>query len=300
MKRGAVFGIAAMLCFALCACANQPSANTAETTAPATESRIEETTMNPTPEKTEIKELSVEYNGGLIYGKAYIADVNQKSPLVIMSHGLGANHQRVADYARDLQKNGYSSYIFDFPNGSSPFLENKSGTDTTKMSVMTEVDALEAVYAAAKTWDFADFSRVYLLGESQGGLVASLVAMNHPGELSGLLLLYPGFNIPDYVRNNFDSLDDVPSEYDIFGWITVGKIYAEDVWDLDVYSGLQNYQGRTLIIHGDNDEVVDVSYSEIADEVMPDCELYILNGAGHGFSGEYFDSAMETILEFMN
>ena len=255
--------------------------------------------MNPTPGKTEIKELSVEYNGGLIYGKAYIADSNQKTPLVIMSHGLGANHQRLADYARDLQAKGYSSYVFDFPNGSSPFLENKSGTETTKMSVMTEAAALEAVYAAAKTWDFADSSQMYLLGESQGGLVSAVVAMNHPGELSGLLLLYPAFNIPEEVHKNYASLDDVPGEYELLGWITVGKIYAEDVWDMDIYSDLQNYSGRTLIIHGDNDDIVNVSYSEIADEVMPDCELYLLSGAGHGFNGDDYETAMETILEFL-
>ena len=250
--------------------------------------------------KTEIRELNVDYNGRQVYGKAYIADTGRQTPLVILSHGLGANHQRVADYARDLHENGYSAYIFDFPNGSSPYLENKSGTETTKMSVMTEADVLEAVYAKAKTWDFVDTSRIYLLGESQGGLVSAVVAVNHPGEFSGLLLLYPAFNIPDEVHKAYSTLEEVPEEYDLLDWITVGRIYAEDVWNMNIYDDLQNYNGRTLIIHGDSDPVVNVSYSETADELMPDCELYILSGAGHGFSGSDYETAMETILEFLN
>ena len=245
------------------------------------------------------KEIYCDNGDGRIYGVANIVDKNKKSPLVILSHGLSANHSSLYPYAERLVKEGYSTYAFDFPGGSNSHLPNKSSTDTFGMSVITEKDALESVLAAAKNWSFVDKEQIYLLGESQGGLVTALAGCEHSDEIAGEILLYPAFNIPDEVHKAFDKLEDVPEENDINGWITVGKKYAEDVWDLDAYKLISDYKGRVIIIHGDKDDIVDVSYAEKADEVLENCEFHIINGAYHGFGGEDFESAMEFILQYL-
>ena len=176
----------------------------------------------------------------------------------------------------------------------------KSGTETTKMSVMTEAEALKAVVKAAKNWEFADSEKIFLLGESQGGLVSSIVACDEPENVAGLMLLYPAFNIPQEVRQSYETLDDVPETYNFNGWIEVGKVYAEDVWDLDIYDKLSRYNGRVLIVHGDSDSIVDVSYAERAAETLPDCELHIIKGSDHGFRGDAFNEAVRYILEYLS
>lgn len=270
-----------------------------------TPEKTEETKTNESTETTaesggsSVREIYCDNGGEKIYGVAYIADVNRKTPLVILSHGLGANHLSCVSYAKRLVENGYSAYVFDFPNGSSAGLENKSGSDSTKMSVMTEAQALKSVINAAKGWDFADTEKIFLFGESQGGIVSTVAACDAPDDIAGLMLLYPAFNIPDDVRAAYASLDDVPEEYDIFGWIDVGKIYAADVWDLDIYEKLADYNGDVLIVHGDSDSIVDVSYSEKAENTLKNCELHIIEGADHGFNGESYEQAVGYILSYL-
>lgn len=264
------------------------------------ESSEEESLLEKVMDGYTMKEIYCDNgNNGRIYGIANIVDKNKKTPLVILSHGLSANHTSLSGYAERLVKEGYSTYCFDFPGGSNSHLENKSGTDTKNMSVITEKEALEAVLKAAKNWSFADKQHIYLLGESQGGLVTALTACEHADEIAGEILLYPAFNIPEDVHKLYDRLEDVPVEYDINGWITVGKNYAEDIWDLDVYEKLSEYKGSVLMIHGDSDQIVGVYYAEAAADVLDNCEFHIISGAYHGFGGDDFETAMGYILNYL-
>ena len=54
-----------------------------------------------------------------------------------------------------------------------------------------------------------------------------------------------------------------------------------------------------LIIHGSDDDVVNVSYSKRAIECYPNAELHVINGAGHGFSGESLNEAINCIIDFL-
>ena len=54
-----------------------------------------------------------------------------------------------------------------------------------------------------------------------------------------------------------------------------------------------------MILHGDRDGIVDVSYAQRAAESYPDAELHILHGAGHGFYSSSFDMAMDYILDYL-
>ena len=79
----------------------------------------------------------------------------------------------------------------------------------------------------------------------------------------------------------------------------MGKNYVSDVWDYDVYAEMPNYTNPVLILHGDRDGIVDVSYAQRAAESYPDAELHILHGAGHGFYSSSFDVAMDYILDYL-
>lgn len=265
----------------------------------------------------EVRELSVESDAGHIYGEAYVpattvdaaasldvgeadeanAAAFQRFPLVIISHGLGNTHTSGASYAQLLAQNGYAAYVFDFRGGSVG--GNQSDGDSTSMSVMTEADDLEAVIAAAQSWDFVDTSNIVLMGGSQGGMVTAVVAARNPQAAKAVILLYPALSIVDDTHARFTSLDDIPQEYSLFGWLTVGRNYSADIWDYDVYNEIGNYTGPVLIVHGANDSIVDISYSEQTTQTYADAELHEIEGAGHGFTGSAFGEACGYILDFL-
>lgn len=79
----------------------------------------------------------------------------------------------------------------------------------------------------------------------------------------------------------------------------MGRNYAADVLDYDVYADAASYEKELLILHGDQDGIVDLSYSQRALEEYPAAELNVIKGAGHGFSGSDFDLAMGYILDYL-
>lgn len=244
------------------------------------------------------REIWVDNDGQRIYGVAYIPNGVSQPPLVILSHGLGATHTMMVPYAQDLAENGYAAYVFDFRGGATS--GSQSDGDTTNMSVMTEASDLEAVIAAAQGWDFVDTSKIVLAGGSQGGMVSAVVAARNPDVARALILFYPALSIVDDVHEAFASEDDIPETYSLFGWMTVGRNYATDVWDYDVYGEIGKYTGPVLIVHGDADSIVPVSYSQRAAEVYQDCELEVIPGAGHGFTGDAYDQSVRYALDFLD
>ena len=226
------------------------------------------------------REIELTNHGQKIYGVAYVPEKEGKVPLAICAHGLGGNYRSCAAYAEQFASHGIAAYCFDFRGGGG----NRSEGSTTEMSVMTEVSDAEAILAAAKSWDFVDTNRILLLGASQGGIVSAIAAARHPDEIAGLILCYPAFLVHDAVRRQFSTLEEIPATYR-FNWITAGRPYAADMWDYDVYAEIGNYSGKVLLMHGDEDSVVPISYAERASETYGDVEYYVIEGAGHGFSG---------------
>ena len=234
-----------------------------------------------------------------IYGIAYIPDDGkEKHPLIIFSHELGNSHTSGVGYAERLSQIGYAVYVFDFYGGTVG--GNQKKKKNTEMSVMTEVSDLEAVLKTAKSWDFVDADKIILMGGSQGGAVTALTGVRHQDEISGMILLYPAFSLFSDIHERFSDLDSVPEQYDMFGgWITVGKKYAADVWDIDPYQELSQYRGKTLLLHGDKDNSVDISYSDRASKVIPNVEYHVISGGGHEFSGQPFEDAVSHITSWL-
>ena len=86
-------------------------------------------------------------------------------------------------------------------------------------------------------------------------------------------------------------------ETDISG-ITVGKKFFEDIKDYDVREEISDFTKPVLILQGSEDNIVLPSVTKEASELYPDSEYHIIDGAGHGFSGEYHDEATEYALDF--
>lgn len=221
----------------------------------------------------ETQELWTERDGKRIYGVLYVPQgTGDRMPALLCSHGFGGSWRSCAQYAGAMAARGYVVYCFDFCGGSPG---SRSDGTTLEMSVFTEQADLEAVLAMAQGLDFVDPDRIFLLGTSQGGAVSAITAAEHADEIRGLILLYPAFVLVDNANEMDSSPEGIP-ESTFFLWMEV------------------------LLLHGDADDIVPLSYSERALEVYPEARLQVLPGAGHGFYGEDAQVAIDAIADYCN
>lgn len=241
--------------------------------------------------------LKVKRGKKTIYGKIFLPETNKKKkfPTVIYSHGFGGSYEYGVDYAKALAKKGYAVYCFDFCGGSP---DSRSSGSTLDMSIFTEQKDLEAVIKSLKKKKYVDKKNIFLFGTSQGGAVSAITAAEHQKEIRGLILFYPAFVLVDNAKSLFNSVDEIPDKYYLM-WMEVGKTYFKDLLDYDIYEDIKAYKKKVLIVHGDADDIVPLSYSRKAVKTYSSADLKIIKGAGHGFSGADDDKAVSYILSYL-
>lgn len=216
-------------------------------------------------------------------------------PTVVLSHPFAADHAFMRPYAELLVERGFAVYVFDFFGGG---LATKSDGTLLDMSVETEVADLEAVIELMRAQPFCDAGRLFLMGASQGGFVASVTANRHPELVRALVLLYPAFVLHDDALALFPEGTEVPETYEMMG-ITVGARYGRDARALDPFDEMDRFGGNVLIMHGDADEIVALSYSERAARTFAHADLKVMPGAGHGFRGDAFVRSAQLAKRFL-
>ena len=273
--------------FLLAACGtttnSSNSSNGANTTA-----QTPQTTQAPHVEvKTDgtytVKEYDFDSNGKDIYARAFVPDVEGRVPLVIFSHGLGANVEHEEEVQKTLAKAGIAVFSFEFAGGSSSSAPMSEGL-TTEMSVLTEVQNLKDAIRIASAMEYVDPQKIYLMGSSQGGLVTALTA-EEVTNIAGLFLFYPAFSLPDDIRSSFPKLDEVPETFNLLG-TKIGKIYITDIYDMDAYANLDKLTIPVHIYHGKDDNIVPLTASKKALKTLPNARLTTLEDTGHALTRE--------------
>ncbi len=241
------------------------------------------------------KELTVERDGMSIYGELLLPEAEGPLPLVILSHGFGANHEHLRNYAETFARNGIAAYSFDFIGGG---ISIKSDGTMREMSVLTEAADLSAVLDHMAALPEIDPEKIFLLGASQGGFVSSYAAGTRPGDIAGLIALYPAYVLQDNARKQTPDPDNIPETISLLG-MTVGRIYNADAMSFDIYDIIPDYPGRVLILHGTRDMIAPISYSERAAKAFPNAKLIRYEGAGHGFWGQDGVKSERDVLSFV-
>lgn len=243
------------------------------------------------------QELWTQRDGNRVYGEIFVPkSAGEKLPAVIFSHGFGGSHQVGIPYAQGLAARGYVVYCFDFCGGSP---SSRSDGSPLEMSIFTEQADLEAVLRTIKSLDYVDSENIFLMGSSQGGAVSAITAAANPEEVQGAVLLYPAFVLVDHAQELFSSVDEIPESYHHL-WMTVGRPYFEPLLDYDIYAAVSSYQQDVLLLHRDADSIVPLSYSERAVEAYPSSRLEVFPGAGHGFSGEDLERAIDLAADYFD
>ena len=258
------------------------------TTNQATTAQTPQTTQAPHVEvKTDgtytVKEYDFDSNGKDIYARAFVPDASGRVPLVIFSHGLGADARHEEEVQKTLAKAGIAVFSFEFAGGSSSSVPMSEGL-TTEMSVLTEVQNLKDAIRIASGMEYVDPQKIYLMGSSQGGLVTALAA-EEVTNIAGLFLCYPAFSLPDDIRSSFPKLDEVPETFNLLG-TKIGKIYITDIYDMDPYANLDELVIPVHIYHGKDDNIVPLTASQKAMKRLKDARLTTLDDTGHALTPE--------------
>ncbi len=229
-------------------------------------------------------------NGQKIEGQIVRPDGSGLFPTVIFSHGFGGNFRSFDHHGDEMVKNGIAFISFDFCGGG---FESLSDGTLKEMTVQSEIEDLRTVLKAVLKYDFIDPEAVFLMGESMGGFISALVAPEFARSITGLILWYPAFVVPDDSRKRYKV-----GQNSVLG-AELSPHFNELAMNIDVYDEIKAFTGPVLIIHGDRDGLVPISYSEKAKEVYANAALTVLHGAGHGFDGEEAISARYASMRFV-
>lgn len=233
-----------------------------------------------------------------IYGQYFLPgnyEPEQKLPAVVCAHGLGSNYLHMVSYAWDLAPRGYAVYCFDFCGGG---YASRSSGNPINMSLATERDDITSVMRMIAQRPEVDPTKVFLFGEGQGGFAATMALHDDPTLARALVLLYPAFHLHDEARRTFPTPKNVPASYRQRG-MRVGRGFGQAAWETNPYTQMRGYPGDVLIVHGDEDALCPIEYSERAVEVFPHAKLTVIHGGKHAFRDKALEKSQDAVREFL-
>jgi pimeloyl-ACP methyl ester carboxylesterase len=242
-----------------------------------------------------VEEIIIKKGHKTIYGKMYTPSIDKRLPAIIISHGYNSSSSDHEIEGRFFAQNGYISYAYDFCGGSTC---SKSSGDTRNMTLFTEEQDLLDVYEYITSLSFINKNQIFLFGASQGGMVSAMAAEKLQNKIAGMILYYPALCIPDDWRIKFPSISSIPETVDFRG-MTLGKYFFTSIHNYFTFDSIGSYQNDILIVHGDRDPIVPVSYVKKAKKTYNNVDLEFLRNEGHGFSSFGSKHALEFCKEFL-
>ncbi|MEX2785249.1 alpha/beta hydrolase [Streptococcus sp. H49] len=244
-------------------------------------------------------EITIQRDGLTLFGLLEGTDRIENKEIAVLMHGfkgdLGYRKGALLDeLVQALNAAGIATIRFDF-NGC-----GKSGGRFRDMTVLSEI--LDGLKIIDYVRHVIKAQKIYLIGHSQGGVVASMLAGYLPDVIDKLILLAPAATLKDDALKGecqgvvYDP-NHIPDTIVIDGFM-VGGDYFRTAQTLPIYEAAKNYCGPVLLIHGALDKVVAPLASERYNAVYKDKRYYLLKGAGHNLSGE--NNQRRTVKELIN
>ena len=210
------------------------------------------------------------------------------APLAVILHGITGNKQErhIVGAADALSRAGFGTLRVDL------FGHGESGRSFSEHTIPKWVrNALDVLDHACTV-----SNRVLLCGHSQGGLTAMLAGEERREKLSGLILLSPAWSIPDGARKGdllgmrFDP-GQVPERLELPNkGVSVGREYVQTAQSIRI--GKPAFSGPVLIIHGEADQTVPVSWSKELVRRYRNAGLVTIPGDTH-----CYDHHLDTVRE---
>lgn len=242
--------------------------------------------------------MKVEINrdGLILRGDLELPDRDEYD-IVILMHGFtGERNTDILVAVKDmLLEKGIASIRVDF-NG-----HGESDGRLQDMTVLNELGDAKAILDYVRSLDH--IKNIYILGHSQGGVIASMMAGYYRDLFKKVVLMAPAATLKDDAIKGvcMDAVYDphhIPDTVNVRGDI-IGGFYFRIAQTLPIYEISALYKGPVLMIHGDNDQTVDVAASQRYHEVYENSTLYVQKGADHRFLAPFTKEAAKTAVDFI-
>ena len=185
--------------------------------------------------------------------------------------------------------------------------------------------------------DVIGINSTHIMGTSLGGMIAQEFTLRYPERVRSLILACtscggPDSNImtdPEVIRamERMQGLSEVERMMELLRLVVSQKFIENNpirvkqivelmmkhpstpqghkrqsqlvMESLSMGDRLPEIKTPTLVISGDNDKLVPTKNSQLLASKIPNAELVILKGMGHGFMYEAFDETNRIILDFL-
>ncbi|MDQ2586658.1 alpha/beta fold hydrolase [Saccharothrix yanglingensis] len=262
------------------------------------------------------------------------------TPPVLLVMGAGAQLVDWPDgFCRELVDRGVQVVRFDnrdagrsthFPDAPVPDFAAALAGDLSTASYALSDMAADAVGLL----DVLGWGGAHVVGASLGGMIAQVLAIEHPGRVRSLTSMMsttgePGVGEADF--SVFAELGPPPPDREAFvEWrvramrITASPVFAFDEAEVAALAGVVHDRGydalgvqrqglaavatgdRTarlrslevpaLVVHGTSDRVIDLGGGHATADAIPDADLVLVNGMGHTLPRELWSELAERVV----
>lgn len=240
-------------------------------------------------------------------------DESKKYPAVIIYHGFGGDRNGTKWFrgqnAEYLTDRGYVVFRFDFSG------TNESDGKFYDMTVSREEEEAIMIYDFVSLRSFVNRDRIYLVGHSLGGVIATLIASKVRPKAMILQAPASDMNNPDYIKivatSVYPEAETSLSEVELIkklhetkdvdiGGVKIHKNFLRDFLRKDVYKAASDYDGNVLIIRGTKDELVFNDANEKLEKAYPHARYEQIDGADHSFTNlDDRDKIFKMMYEFL-
>lgn len=244
--------------------------------------------------------LSIKRDGLTLHGRLDAPNLNS-FPVAIIFHGFGGStddfpESNFSRIAKSLVDCGIGVIRFDF-NG-----HGKSEGNFTNMNIFNEINDAIAVLEYVKGQSYTE--SIYLIGHSQGGVVAGMTAGLYPDIVKKLVLLAPAASLKTDAQqgrcfHNIYDTNNIPDAINVDGIHNVGGHYFRIAKNLPIYEITKNFTNPTLAICGLRDAVVSRQAIQQYKKELTNCRTEYMD-VDHGLNGNETARMIELIAEFLS
>jgi dipeptidyl aminopeptidase/acylaminoacyl peptidase len=223
----------------------------------------------------------------------------EKSPAIIICHGVGANKSDFTELAVSLATRGYFVLLFDFR------AHGESSGNRTSLGYHEQKDVLAAL-GILKARKEIDHHRIGIYGFSMGGSTAILTAAQS-GAFSAVVADSAFTSLKDQANTAITSFYHLPSfpflHLAVLGYELYFRTRVENIAPVNVIARIS--PAPILIIAGEGDKLIPAENGQKLFAAAGDPkELWIIPGADHGGTivaagsmygkkvGEFFDKSL--------
>ena len=222
------------------------------------------------------------------------------APLVIMLHGFGGRMDAfpggwMQEWNDALITAGFATLRFDFSG------HGDSDGEFRDMTLFSEIEDAAAFLRWVMT--LPDVTDIHLLGHSQGGVVAGMLAGYYHDKIGKLVMLAPAASLKtDAIEGTCMGVrydpQHIPEALQI-GRSLTGGFYFRIAQTLPIHEVTAQFAGPALAVIGGADTVVHAENIRRYGETMPHCRVVEYPTLDHGLGGgEHAQSVLE-VVEFL-